>query len=157
MTKQREGGALQGFNKYSETDESSSESEPEQPAYDETDASTHSFVSNGERVWRAPDGIFSKRRQSAPSMRRIENTPLSPRNHAPLSLETDRDCAIRNSGGADSNASRRSSGGPDIPRLNFIGMSTSEEKHAGRAQGKDRCLRCLHSCDCLCWLPHPSL
>lgn len=105
----REGGALLGYNKYNnDSDETSSESEPEQPSVDEIDVSTHSFVSNGERVWRAPDDVFSKRSSS-------DLRAKSPRHRA----AAEGDESNRNSGGAESNDSRRSSGGPEIPRLNF--------------------------------------
>ena len=109
----REGGALLGYNKYNDdSDESSSDSEPEQPSIDEIDVSTLSFVSNGERVWRAPDGVFSKRNSYHPD-------------------ETEQDAGKRNSEGADSNDSRRSSAGPHIPTLNF-GAIVKEQRDPHR-------------------------
>jgi hypothetical protein len=109
----REGGALLGYNKYNDdSDESSSDSEPEQPSIDEIDVSTLSFVSNGERVWRAPDRVFSKRNSYHPD-------------------ETEQDAGKRNSGGEDSNDSRRSSAGPHIPTLNF-GAIVKEQRDPHR-------------------------
>jgi hypothetical protein len=136
----RAGGALQGFNLYSNTDDSASSSESETSHRDETDASTLSFVSNGERIWRSPEGIFSrrgfggegKRSHSADpgKSRRISNTPVS--DSAQVTAES-KGAGKRDSTGADSN---RSSGGPDIPRLNFANMFHDQEDPQSRGSSR---------------------
>jgi hypothetical protein len=126
----REGGALLGYNRYHhDSEETSSESEQEeQLTTDLTDASIASFVSNGERVWRAPEKVFSKRRQSDEKKR-------SSSDDAPASPEKGVAEAKRWSQGSGGDAgSRRNSGGPDVPRLNFGGMfgrqsQTSTPRH----------------------------
>jgi hypothetical protein len=142
----REGGSFAlGYNKYNDdSDESSSESEPEQPSVDEIDVSTLSFVSNGERVWRPPDGVFSKRRQSSPGD--LYGT-------APAALHLDQPeqaAGKRNSEGADSNGSRRSSAGPDVPRLNFSSISAQQEQSTPAKEQRETrrpsSARCISFC-----------
>jgi len=114
-----------GYNKYrQDSDETSSESEQEeQLTTDLTDVSISSFVSNGERVWRPPEKIFSKRgqhdekkRQSDQGAKQSGDIPASPRQ--------------RNSGGESSagDPSSRRSSAADVPRLNFGGMLGQPEQ-----------------------------
>ena len=119
----REGGARLGYTKYNEDSETSSESEQEESLIDETESSIRSFTSNGERVWRSPDGVFSKREQKRREnerveSRRIKNTPVPV---SPLHLRADSPGGISNRNVTDDSSvepptSCRSS---SVPRLDF--------------------------------------
>ena len=127
----RAGGVLQGFNLYSNTDDSetSSESEGGDEGQGETDASTSSFVSNGERVWRAPTATFSKRsdeKKARSSGKKKQSSNDPEQGVHSRSAKTEGKVGARSS----SAKSNRSSPGPDIPRLNFgsLGNVFQQEK-----------------------------